>query len=433
MTAADRVYLSERVAEAEARGANYWDELTHKGYVSLRNEGWDSLLNRNAAGDLRHWYNTDLNLGRGGAGGTLGGPIGGGGRGLGTAGVLGGAFMFGLGLSSQARAGEYFPEPDDVNFTLPGERRVMRLSDLRSTGMTSIDAADADDGSQDEGAEKPLIHYTSESLVIAGREARPSSWAATLADTVRRWFGSPRADISRGNAFAHPAGPARRDAGAGDRFRRESQASTRPSNEPRVRVFVKSLGRSTGEAFRVIVVNDGTEPVEIVPDFVVLEPVKGVDAAAIERELATVPTARKGEFTMNAYCLQFQKKPPAEGQVYRIAPAAKQQRASSTRRILQASSALAWGGLLSPDSAPLDYAHSIRQWAIWTEERRLTERTFTESFVEYSRKAIEAGGRSYTPAVEAALRQLAPNRWRDITRVLAEAPYWAAPRPEQAR
>ena len=65
----------------------------------------------------------------------------------------------------------------------------------------------------------------------------------------------------------------------------------------------------------------------------------------------------------------------------------------------------------------MQYRHALLQWAIWTEEQRFTEATFTQAFIDHSKENIEAGGRRWTPGLEATMRKLASGRWRNIQRV----------------
>jgi hypothetical protein len=61
------------------------------------------------------------------------------------------------------------------------------------------------------------------------------------------------------------------------------------------------------------------------------------------------------------------------------------------------------------------------QWAIWTVEKRFTDRSYAEAFVQQTRKNVEATGTTWSVETEGLVRQLAPGRWRDIQAVLQAA------------
>jgi hypothetical protein len=124
---------------------------------------------------------------------------------------------------------------------------------------------------------------------------------------------------------------------------------------------------------------------------------------------------------VNAYCLEFLRQPPAAGTVLRIAGGALQQQFARHRRVLDAAARLRELGRLKPDSDLEDYAHAIRQWAVWTVEERFDARRFEDAFVQATRRNYEAAAEAWSPQVEQALRGLAPNRWNDIQAVLREA------------
>lgn len=238
------------------------------------------------------------------------------------------------------------------------------------------------------------------------RPARqPSSALLTAADAgFRRDRGR-----SRGVWLAPIAGPV------------QAQEAQTPAGPPPIRMLVTSLGTSTGEAFQAAIVNDGDKPVLIDGMRLVLEPLKSDTArrarSAIQKFRAEKPTTVK----MTGYCLEFLRPPPIAGTLFRIAPQAAQEAAGPVRRILEAGSRLRRQGRLNPDSEPTGYYHAIRQWAIWTQEQGFTEETFTNAFVEHTKKTLVASGRQWSAAAEQTLRQAAPGRWRDIQEVLAAA------------
>jgi len=414
MTPDDLVYLQDQLSA----NPNYFSDLTRRGYVSLQNQGFDAVLNKTSAADLEMWFRRATSapgFSFGGRGGAFG---------------LGGSLALGLGLSRPAKAGEAIWEGDGIDTPLSTGRFVLRLSDIRSTGMTSIDAAPTDNDSQTMVGEKSALRFVDERIVIAGglppRERR--SWADAIRSFAGRLFAAPAGLRAAVTDTWPAAAEARRRPGSGS-----SSQATATVSPPKVRVVLTSLGRSMGEAFRLTVINDGTSPVEISPDLFVLEPVARISAAEVERQIASVPAMRRADVSVTGYCLQMLKAPPVAGQVFRLAPPDRQARAGTARRILQASRELARSGLLRPDSDPAEYFNAIRQWALWADERGFNEGTFTSAFVDHSRKAIVEAGRQVTPAVERALRQLAPNRWRDIQLVLREAAQWPERRAAASR
>ena len=60
------------------------------------------------------------------------------------------------------------------------------------------------------------------------------------------------------------------------------------------------------------------------------------------------------------------------------------------RRVLEAARRLERQGALTPDSDPAEYVHSIRQWALWSFERKWNEKSFAKEFVQHAKKNIQA-------------------------------------------
>jgi hypothetical protein len=199
-----------------------------------------------------------------------------------------------------------------------------------------------------------------------------------------------------------------------------------PSNgvPPLIAIF-KSLGRSSGNAFEMTVLNRGSRAVKLSADSLVLEPIKTLTPAMVDAALAKMPGAGRATSTVEAYCLEFLKLPPGAGMMFRLASPADQQRYSPIAHIFEASRELRDGGQLRPaggdPSDPADYFEATRQWAIWTREQSFDERGYTRAFVEHSRKNLESAGRRMSPDVERAIASLAPARWADIQLVLREA------------
>jgi hypothetical protein len=107
--------------------------------------------------------------------------------------------------------------------------------------------------------------------------------------------------------------------------------------------------------------------------------------------------------------------------VFRIAPPEVQRAFAPAQRVLAAARHLRDAGALSPDSDPVAYFHSIRQWAVWTREQGFDEGRYADAFVEHARKNLEASGGRWKGEMGKALRRVVPGRWRDIQRILAAA------------
>jgi hypothetical protein len=192
---------------------------------------------------------------------------------------------------------------------------------------------------------------------------------------------------------------------------------------PSLKVFLRSLGRSTGEnAVQATLINDGNVPITLNSDQVfVMEPLAGVSEQMLERELRQVAGRKRVTMNLTAYCLDFKKAPPTTGRIYRVAPRSVQADAGPVRLILLAAERMYTWGELHPDGNPTEYFHSIRQWAIWTREQRFNEQTFGQALLEHTRKNVVAAGRKWNKEIESAARSLIPNRWRDVQHVLAES------------
>ena len=188
-----------------------------------------------------------------------------------------------------------------------------------------------------------------------------------------------------------------------------------------VQFLVSSLGGSTGQTLTMQVLNLTGRAVKL-QGAIALQPVNAKSADNVKKAFAKlagnrVPTS----VPINGFCLEFEKLPPAAGQVFRVAPAARQQQFVRYRRVMSAANRIRNSGQLHPDSSPGPYADSIKQWAIWAVERNLDQQRFADAFVTYTRKQVERAGRQWNGDAERQVRQAAPNRWRDISQVLAAA------------
>jgi hypothetical protein len=186
-------------------------------------------------------------------------------------------------------------------------------------------------------------------------------------------------------------------------------------------IWFEALGGSTGEVMKVHVVNPGPDPIEIDGYFAV-EP---VDLTPEERDriFESVKDAAGNhvEAVISFYCLQFGAAAPAAGVVYRIAPRAAQEAFAPVARAMEAARRLHEAGSLSPDTNPDSYFHSIRQWSIWTLERRFDREGFVAAFLEHTRKNAEERGIEWTDAAAQTVRTSAEGRWADVSKILEAA------------
>lgn len=251
-------------------------------------------------------------------------------------------------------------------------------------------------------------------LVIAGNDRQPAlppaiarsvwalltpPWAARAASVRNGWSPAPSREIwlpplERGQGGSPASGLAR--------------------------IVFKSLGTSTGEAFEMTVVNDGPKPIRLDPAALVLEPLKNDVQRRIQQELSQA-AGKATTLKMNGYCLEFLKAPPGPGALYRIADQAAQQEFASARKILSATRMLQKAGVLKPDSNPLSYFHSIRQWAVWAKEQKFDIKSFGRAFVEHTKKNVREAGRQWTQEAEKAVMGVVPGRWSAIAQILQEA------------
>jgi hypothetical protein len=191
----------------------------------------------------------------------------------------------------------------------------------------------------------------------------------------------------------------------------------------RVHAYLSALGNSSGEAFDIHIVNDGTAPVRIGGDGIVVEPVKKNADGPIRAEIQRVATRQNGVQSVraNAYCLDYKLKPPANGTLFRVVDPKTQDQYRPAREILRASRRLQEAGQLQPDSNPTEYFHSIKQWAIWVDKERFTLAKYQNAFVEHTKKTMAAAGRRWSKQFEDALKAIVPHRWSEITKILVEA------------
>lgn len=210
-----------------------------------------------------------------------------------------------------------------------------------------------------------------------------------------------------------------------------------------VEVVILSTEGSTGAVMEAFFLNRG-KPVQIQGEGIVLEPVADVDAATMQRieqirEAALqgkpVPPAGAGSrgagpmeepwagasvvrVVLDAYCLEADLAVPTQGMLFRIADPARQAAFGNLQGILEASQQLRERGALHPSNNPDDYFHSIRQWAVWVDEKDMDDGEFEDAFVDHAEKNVTAAGQPWNEDVEQVVRDYAPGRWRDIEAVL---------------
>jgi len=176
-------------------------------------------------------------------------------------------------------------------------------------------------------------------------------------------------------------------------------------------VYLVALGGSTGPVLRVVGDPSGTaadltggvalEPMEMTQDL----------RRALGREME-----RLGEGAVaSAYCLDLRLPPPEAGQLFRIAAPEVQRQFDGVERIVQAARRLEAAGVLRGTEA---YVHSTRQWAIWARQEELDYEAFSREFLDLAKRNFEANGQAWTQAAETRVRQVLPDRWRDVQAVL---------------
>lgn len=179
-------------------------------------------------------------------------------------------------------------------------------------------------------------------------------------------------------------------------------------------------GNSQGQAFDLKLINRGTRAVRFAGEGLVVEPLRKEAMQAAQREFTKLARG----FTsarINGYCLDQPLLPPAAGTMFRLAPPNVQKQFASVKNLLQGARKLNSEGLLHPDSNPAAYLDFIKQWSVWTEREKFSENAFVDKWIEHTRKQAKEAGRNLTGADEKTLRSAAPNRWRDISAVIAEA------------
>lgn len=254
----------------------------------------------------------------------------------------------------------------------------------------------------------------------------PSLWSA-----IRRVFSfrGLSASASPGNAVWRSSASgvgALRVAPRGERAATEEpragavSPSSAGQNNP-FQMFLSNVGSSTGEAFTGYFLNGGDAPMDIDVKGLVVEPLKEEAQQLVQQQLQRVLPQNPVSMQLDAYCLEFLRLPPVADQMFQLAPKGLQDQFAPVRNVLDAAQQLNDLGLLPPDSDPTAYFQSITQWSVWAHQEGFDEETFTDNFVEHTRKQVEAAGNQWTEQFDEVLRGVAPARWDNITRILEAA------------
>jgi len=194
----------------------------------------------------------------------------------------------------------------------------------------------------------------------------------------------------------------------------DNSAQANPRND--VGVSIEALGVSSGVAFNVSAANNGSLPVRLQGEGIVVEPVTG--PPSISRSAATPQVTVE---PVEAFCLERTRPVAPPGTQYRVAPPAVQAQHHRMLDILHAAERVNSAGLLRPDSEVKSYFNFVRQWSIWSKQENFDEKTFTEQFLNQTKKNVEARQIKWTDDMKNTVRKAAPGRWRDINSVLNEA------------
>jgi hypothetical protein len=259
-----------------------------------------------------------------------------------------------------------------------------------------------------EREQNAVLSYMDNAVLMIRSVPSPSAdWKGVLAALI-----SPARPRLASAAIAGPS-PA-------PSWRRQTSAAPM-QDAPRIKVFVTSLGQLGANAFRVVVVNDGGAPVALRLRDIALEPVARLTEKDVQRELASLARLPQRAVTAAGYCLQREKTAPAAGMVYRIASASAQAQNAPVSRVLQAAQRLRDRKALTPDTDPDEYYHSVVQWAIWTTQEKFDRRAFDAAFITHARKNVVGAGEKWTREIEDAVKEIAPHRWRDVSKIVDEA------------
>lgn len=186
-------------------------------------------------------------------------------------------------------------------------------------------------------------------------------------------------------------------------------------------VLLTDRGGSTGRTLGMQVLNLTGQPVRLGAMPFALEPIKQQAQQRAQQAFSRLAKAAPVNIDLAGYCVEFLKLPPSANQIFRLAPASVQKKYEAMSKVLRSAFRVQQAGLLKPDSAPAAYTDSIKQWAIWTVEQRFNESRFTDAFIGHTRKNLEAAGQQWPKQAEEMIRKAAPNRWRDIVKIVSGA------------
>jgi hypothetical protein len=195
-------------------------------------------------------------------------------------------------------------------------------------------------------------------------------------------------------------------------------AAPLPDQLPQVNYRLVANGNSSGKAFELQVQDPSGQFKRVVlPDGVVLEP-----AAMKDPEVkAASETGKLLRQEITAFCLEFAKLPPEVGMLYKIADAEKQRKYRPAHYALDAGYEMGLNGEFNPDMDAKAYIDFTRQNAAWAIQGDWDEQQFTQHWIERTQKNAQAMHIAWSKPMEDALRAAAPNRWRDIDKVVKKA------------
>jgi len=231
--------------------------------------------------------------------------------------------------------------------------------------------------------------------------------ARRLVDHVERWRGSvgPRPLITR------------RDLALVD-----SVSSTQSLGLPKgLHFLMVDQGGSTGKTITMQILNLTGTPVRLQAMPFVMEPLQRQAQEQVQKAFSKLSKLAPVRLDLSAYCTEFLKLPPTPNTIMRLAPPEIQKQFEPMSKVLRSAYRIKNAGLLHPDSNPAAYTDSIKQWALWTVEQKLNESRYTDAFIGHTKKNMEGAGQKWSKPAEDVIRQVAPNRWRDIAQILRGA------------
>ncbi|MDH3732818.1 MAG: hypothetical protein OEU54_04755 [Gemmatimonadota bacterium] len=193
----------------------------------------------------------------------------------------------------------------------------------------------------------------------------------------------------------------------------------RSGQEVGVKGFLRSLGESTGKAFQLQMNSDG--PIRFNGSGIVVEPLVIRDQArlALEQEITQLAARNPVTRVLNAYCLEFLKQPPSMNQVFRIAEEQLQIQYAPAANILKAGRKLIEDGVFK--GHPLDYVHSVKQWALWVHEGEFSFEQFSDRFLAHAEDNFTVAGLAWSEQIASLVGMSLEGRWQHIDQVLTEA------------